>query len=158
AVIDAAHHEVGTLRQERFDADHDAIRRRAVDLPPAIATLHGPHRMMQGERMAGRALLAVGRHHPHLAEGLGGSDQTLEAVRENAVVVRDEESQPSPSFPCSSRKRFFNSRSSESTVSRLSAARATVLRSPAFLCSSTFCRAPSIVYFSVYSRCFTSRI
>ena len=37
-------------------------------------------------------------------------------------------------------------------------ARATVLRSPALRCSSTLSRAPSIVYFSVYSRCFTSRI
>ena len=31
-------------------------------------------------------------------------------------------------------------------------------KSPPFRCSSTFCRAPSMVYFSVYRRCFTRRI
>ena len=47
--------------------------------------------MMQRERVARRALLAIGRDDGDLAERLGGFDEALDAVRENAVVVRDQQ-------------------------------------------------------------------
>ncbi len=42
---------------------------------------------MEGERVAGRALLAIGRHDRDFAELGRGLDETVETVRENAVVV-----------------------------------------------------------------------
>jgi hypothetical protein len=47
-------------------------------------------RMVERERVARRALLAIGRDNGHLTERLGGLDQTLDPLREESVVVRDE--------------------------------------------------------------------
>src|SRR5205085_7374173 len=52
----------------------------------------------------------------------------------------------------------LRSASIDSTVCESSAARAALLNSPLFRYSSIFCRAPSIVYFSVYNSCRTSMI
>jgi hypothetical protein len=46
---------------------------------------------MERERVARGALLAVRRDNRYLAQRLGGSYETLEAVRENPVVIRAEE-------------------------------------------------------------------
>ena len=92
AVIDSAQHEVRPLGHQRLDREHHAVRRRAVHLPAACRRdVTGRIGMVQRERVARRALLAVGRDHGDLAERLGGLHQTLESVREDAVVVRAEE-------------------------------------------------------------------
>jgi hypothetical protein len=67
AVVDAAEHEVGALGHEGLDGEHDAVGGRPVHLPPALAAHHGPDRVVQRERMAGGALLAVGRDDGHFA-------------------------------------------------------------------------------------------
>src|SRR5262245_16119818 len=113
--------------------------------------------MVERERMARRALLAVGSNDGHLAQWLGSRDQALDAVGENPVVVGDQQAhRRQPSVPGTPRDASTSFRSSSRAVSASSAMapRATALRSPPFLCSSTFCRAPSIVYFSEYKRCF----
>ena len=53
-----------------------------------------PQRMVQRQRMARRALLAIGRDDGHLAQRLGRGDEALEPVGQNAVVVGGEEPHP----------------------------------------------------------------
>src|SRR5438045_1816302 len=48
--------------------------------------------MMERERMTRRALLAIRRDDEDLAEGLRRFCQALDAVRQDTVVVRDQES------------------------------------------------------------------
>jgi hypothetical protein len=91
AVIDAAEHEVRSLRHERFDRDHHAVRRRAIHREPTLAAPHRPEWMMQGERVARRALLAVRGNHGDLAERFGSAHQTLESVGEDPIIVRTKE-------------------------------------------------------------------
>ena len=47
--------------------------------------------MVQRQRMAGRALLTVGCNDVHVAEWLSRFREAFDAVREDAVVVRDQE-------------------------------------------------------------------
>src|SRR5262245_14486047 len=48
-MIDAAEHEVGSRRHERFDGEHHAVGGCAVDLPFLLAATNGTQRMMQRE-------------------------------------------------------------------------------------------------------------
>src|SRR5262245_26933298 len=165
AVIDPAQDEVWPCRHQRLDREHHAVGRCAVDLPAPFAATDGTQRMMDRERVARGALLAIRRDDRHFPQRLRCLDETLDAVRENAVVVRYEETHSvgsvpqsasclEPSVPINS----LSSASSDSSDCTVNAPRATTLRSPPFRCSSTFWRAPSMVYFSSYSRCFTSMI
>ena len=73
SVIDAAEHEVRSLRHQRLDPDHHAVRGSPVDLPAPVAALHWSDRVVQRERMTHGALFSIGSHHPHLAERLAPS-------------------------------------------------------------------------------------
>ena len=132
----------GRSRHQRFDREHHAIGRRAVHLPAPLAALDRTQRVMQRERMARRALLAIGRDDRDLAERLGGRAQALDAVRENAVVVGDQQVASTLSRPgCvepSMSDQLLESDSSDSSDCTVSAPRATALRSPPLRCSSTF--------------------
>src|SRR5262249_40520292 len=143
-----------------FEREHYAVGRGAVDLPPALSASHRVKRVVQRERVAGRALLAIGRDDRDLTERFRGGDQTLDPLREKSVVVGDEQThrgvQSARASESRSVTRSRRSISSDSSASTVSAPRAMILRSPLLRCSSTFCRAPSIVYFSSYNRCFTS--
>src|SRR5687767_8093411 len=89
-MVDSAEHEVRSLGHQRFDSEHNAIGRRSIDLPPALVPLDWPHRVMESERMARRALLPIGRDHSDFSQWLRGSNKALESVRKNPVVVRAE--------------------------------------------------------------------
>src|SRR5690348_3834167 len=90
-MIDSAQDIVGTFLHQRLDGQHDAVGRRSVDLPFAIAAPYRTNRMVQRERMARSALLPIGRDDDDLTQRLGRFLQTLEAVRENTVVVGEQE-------------------------------------------------------------------
>src|SRR5438105_2452981 len=100
--------------------------------------------------MTGRTLFPIGGDDDHLTERLGRLLEALEPVRENSVVVREEEPHQRPSLADSNwRIRSRRSCSIDSSVSTANASRDTRRSSPALRCSFSFCRAPSIVYFSV---------
>ena len=54
------------------------------------------HRVVEGERVARRTLLAIRGDDGHLAERLGGADEAVEPVGEDPVVVRTEETHQRP--------------------------------------------------------------
>src|SRR5688500_495089 len=87
-VIHPAQHEVGATPDERLDGQHHAIGRRPIDLPSSLATQDRPYRMVQRQRMARRALLAIRGDDRDLAQWLGGAHQAVEPVGENPVIVR----------------------------------------------------------------------
>src|SRR5687768_2540735 len=90
-MVDAAEHEVRPFGHQRLDREHHAVGRRAVDLEAPLGALHRAERVMQRQRVAHRALFAVRRDDGHLAQGLRRLDQAVDAVGEDAVVVRDQE-------------------------------------------------------------------
>ena len=96
AVVHAAEHEVGALRHQRLDGEHHAIGGRAVHLEAPLAALHRAHGMVQRERMARGALLAVGGDDGDVAEARRGLRERVEPVGEDAVVVRAEEAHQRP--------------------------------------------------------------
>ena len=79
-----------SLRQEAEDAEVDAIGRRAVDREPPLAHLMHAHGPVQRQRMPARALLPLGRHHPHLAQIVERRRQRRQPRGMDAVVIRDE--------------------------------------------------------------------
>src|SRR5690348_505496 len=106
--------------------------------------------MVQRQRMTRRALLAVGGDDRHLAEWLGSLLEAVETVGEDSIVIGEEQAhQRSPAGDSSSRSRSRSSSSMAASVSTLSTSRDTRRSSPALRWSFSFCRAPSIVYFSV---------
>jgi hypothetical protein len=114
-VVHAAQDEIGACGEERLDREEDTVRRGAVDLPPPVTPLHRAHGMVQRQRVAGRALLAVRRHDVDVTERFGGPHQRVEPVGEDAVVVRAEQAhvdvrrpreiadRSEEAFPCSVR-------------------------------------------------------
>src|SRR5262249_34994063 len=132
------------------------------------------------------AIVGVSEHHrprpPSLVAGpilgsvvdngyYGGGDRPMSTSDDftngsNSLKRGDDDSDqspipiPDPQFQLPSRipSTDFSSARSSLTVSVASARRASGLSSPERRYCSIFWRAPSIVYFSVYSRCFTSMI
>ena len=78
---------------QRFDREHDAISRSPIDLIPPFATFNGTYRMVQRERVAGGALLAIRSDDRYLSERLGRFDETSQTVRQDPIVVRTKKSQ-----------------------------------------------------------------
>ena len=70
AVVDAGDDGVGRPRQEALFEQRqvDAVRRGAVDRVQVLAVLHVAQRAVDGDRVAGRALLARRRHDHHAPE------------------------------------------------------------------------------------------
>ena len=102
--------------------------------PSRPPRLHRAQRMVERERVARRALLAVRRDDGHLAERVRRGDETLEAAREDAVVVGDEKTHQAVVSPrgreSSTDTSSRRSDSTDSTVSMASAVRAIGLSSP----------------------------
>ena len=90
AVVHAGEAEVGRVGHQRFDREHDAVRRGAVHLERAVGAAGGPEWAMQGERVRGTALLSVGGDHGHLADLAARIGEQGEPGGEDAVVVGDE--------------------------------------------------------------------
>src|SRR5207302_9063452 len=69
----------------------DTVGRGAVDGESALGEPLRPERAVQGQRVADRALLAIGRDDDDLAEVTEGVGQGGEAGGVSAVIVRHEE-------------------------------------------------------------------
>ena len=78
------------LLEQHLTGQHHTVGGRAVYLPAPLAQSHRTQRVMQRERVAGRALFAIGRHHMQLAQWFAGLLQDREALGENSVVVTEE--------------------------------------------------------------------
>ena len=79
------------LLHQRLDREHDTIGRRPIHLVFSFTSFDRTKWVMECERVARSALLAIRSNDRNLAQRLGGSYQTLEAVGENSIVVRTEE-------------------------------------------------------------------
>jgi hypothetical protein len=79
------------MLHERLHREHYTIGRRPIHLVISLAAFDGTKRVMERERVAGSALLAVRRDDRDFAKWFGGSHETLEAVGKNPVVVRTEQ-------------------------------------------------------------------
>jgi hypothetical protein len=78
--------------EDRIDRKEHAIGRRAVDGKATPPELADAQRVMEGERMAGAALLLLRRHDPDIrAERPCGLFQDLDPAGIDAVVVADED-------------------------------------------------------------------
>lgn len=93
AMVDSTEDEVRPFCHQRFDGEHHAIRRSAIDLESTFTPLDWPDGMVEREGVARSALLPVRRDDRYFAEWLGGFYQTLQAIGENAVVVGAQQSQ-----------------------------------------------------------------
>ena len=100
AVIDAGEHQIRGLLQQRREGQLDAVGRVAAAGPGRDAGREqligplGPQRRLQGEAVAGGGALLVGADHRHPVAPLGGfGRQGLDAVREDAVVVADQDAE-----------------------------------------------------------------
>ena len=90
AVIDPGGDQGRSLGQEAQDAQVDAIGRRTVDREPPLGHLLHAHGPVQRQGVPARALLPLGRHHPHLAQVVQSLGQRRQPWRMDAVVIRDE--------------------------------------------------------------------
>ena len=80
----------GSGRSPRTRQVH-AVRRRAVHRVLPLRDPIDPERPVQRERVAHRALLAIRRHHVHLAERGQRLGEHREPARVNPVIVGDED-------------------------------------------------------------------
>ena len=92
-MIDTAENEIRALRHQRLDRQHHAIGRRAVYLVPPLSALDWSDRVMECQRMTGRALFSVGRDDGYLAERPGSFDQARQTVCKNSIVIGTEQPQ-----------------------------------------------------------------
>ena len=99
ALVDARDHQAWARRQDPGDREIHAVGRRAVDRELTGRDLLDPQRAMQRQRVPGRALLAIRRHHEDLPEGLESTRESLDALRANAVVVADQNDHPAAPPP-----------------------------------------------------------
>ena len=93
AAVDSRQDEVGLVALHQvLDREQHAVGRRTVDRDLAFAHLARPDRPRQRQRMAGTALVDLGRHDPDVARQLGRDlDQRLKTRRVDAIVVGDED-------------------------------------------------------------------
>ena len=99
-MVDAGEHQIRRLLQQAKQGQLDAIRRRAAAGPgrhPRGEEFIRPLRPdggLQGEAMArGRAFLVRADDGDPVSSGAGLRGQTLNAIREDAVIVADEDAQ-----------------------------------------------------------------
>jgi len=91
AAIDARHDEIGPARQQLHQREVHAIGGRPVDgVDPLLDALRA-QRVLQRQRLAAGADLAVRRDDVHLAALAQRRAQRLDARRVHAVVVRDQD-------------------------------------------------------------------
>src|ERR1043165_7321625 len=86
-MVDAAQHEIRTLRHQRLEREHHAIGGRSIHLPAPLAALHRTKRVMQRQRVTRSTLLAVRRDDGDFAQRFSGSAEPFDSMRENAVII-----------------------------------------------------------------------
>src|SRR4051812_27504884 len=162
-VVDAGEDEIRSLGHQRLERQHDAIGRGPIDLPGTVGTTGRPERPMQCEGVGGAALFPVGSNDGNGADLPARLRQEGNARCQHAVIIADQNVQPSALFfagtfpsriPIASSIVLRTSWASSASKARRADARS----SPVLRYWSIRCRAPSIVNFSVYSRCLTSMI
>ena len=92
-MVDAGEHQGrAPVRHDAVQGHHDAVGGRTVHGEALGLELPDPERAPDRQRVAGRALLAFGRHHPDVAaEPPGDALQDLETRRVDASVVGDQD-------------------------------------------------------------------
>ena len=89
-MVDPRDDEVGPHLHDAVDRQVDGVGGRPVDGEVAVVQLLDPQRPIETQRMARRALLAIGRHHPDVAERCQRRFERADAGGANAVVIGDQ--------------------------------------------------------------------